>query len=309
MAHLLSLYLSYFLSFFHLFIPRSLATRLPSYFSWLSWFVTLMPFTQTHANVCTIFVLYATPFWALESYCVLQSLLQLSDGYISVKVLMYHLLNMSCSASCDGDVQGRQIGWYVARWKSQFEYVMFPPDKGLLRGGHKNCSLPTIPETCIHRLTPTRRKSNSATGGRQDWFSARHQNSVKPLAWQPTDLRSPSIVCLIDYFPCNYSPCHTQYFTAPGKVQEGLSFWRTTFILSHLWAPNVDREDAHVKLKSCTGHQWWMVLIDWRVIPLCGRDSGTTRAKLGFYAKGKNRAKVCFSSFEAWYYSFARYFG
>lgn len=50
-----------------------------------------------------------------------------------------------------------------------------------------------------------RRKSNSAIEDRQDWLSAHHQNSVKPLAWQPTDLRSPSIVCLIDYFPCNYS--------------------------------------------------------------------------------------------------------
>lgn len=50
-----------------------------------------------------------------------------------------------------------------------------------------------------------RHKSSSATGERQDWFSACHQNSAEPLAWQPADLRSPSIVCLIDYFPCNYS--------------------------------------------------------------------------------------------------------
>lgn len=68
------------------------------------------------------------------------------------------------------------------------------------------------------------KKSSAATGGKHDWFSAHHQNSVKPIAWQPTDLRSPSIVCLIDYFPCNYSRCQTQYFTAPRKVQEGLSF-------------------------------------------------------------------------------------
>lgn len=78
--------------------------------------------------------------------------------------------------------------------------------------------------------------------------------------------------------PMQLLPCHTQYFTAPGRGQEGLSFWRTTFILSHLWAPNVDREEAHVKLKSGTGHQWWLVLIDCSVIPLCDRDSETIRA-------------------------------
>lgn len=79
------------------------------------------------------------------------------------------------------------------------------PRQGTAKRGAYNCCLLLIPETSIHHITTGRRKSNSATGGRQDWFSARHQNSVKPLAWQPTDLRSPSIVCLIDYFPCNYS--------------------------------------------------------------------------------------------------------
>lgn len=80
-------------------------------------------------------------------------------------------------------------------------------------------------------------------------------------------------MCLIDYFPCNYSRCHTQYFSTPGKVQGGLSSWRTTFILSYLWAPNVVHEEARVKLKPCTGHQWRLVLIDWRVIRLTGKDS------------------------------------
>lgn len=166
---------------------------------------------------------------------------------------------MSCSAACDRVVHGRGIGWDG-------------------QGENKNCSLPMIPETSIHHLTLMTRKSNSATGGRDDRFSAHHRNSVKPLAWQPTDLRSPSIVCLIDYFPCNYSPCHTQYFTAPEKVQEGRFLWRTTFILSHLWATNVDREEAQVTLRSCTGHQWWFVWFDGCVILLCGRDIETVRA-------------------------------
>lgn len=85
---------------------------------------------------------------------------------------------------------------------------------------NSNNSLPIFPRTPVHRLTLRKRKSNSK---RQDWFTAHQQNPVEPCAWQPADLRSPSIVCLIDYFPCNYSPCHTQYFTAPGKVQKGLS--------------------------------------------------------------------------------------
>lgn len=96
-----------------------------------------------------------------------------------------------------------RMGW--AKVKETISVSVFPPDKGPLRGGHKNCGLPLIPETSIHCLTTRRRKSNSATGDERDWFSARHQNSVEPPAWQPTDLRSPSIVCLIDYFPCNYS--------------------------------------------------------------------------------------------------------
>lgn len=77
--------------------------------------------------------------------------------------------------------------------------------QGTAESWAKKCCLLSMPETPIHSLTSRRRKSNSATGGRQDWFSASHQDSVEPLAWQPTDLRSPSIVCLIDYFPCNYS--------------------------------------------------------------------------------------------------------
>lgn len=39
----------------------------------------------------------------------------------------------------------------------------------------------------------------------------------------------------------------------------------------------MDREEAHVKLKSCTGHQWWLVLIDCRVLLLYGRDSRSIR--------------------------------
>lgn len=32
-------------------------------------------------------------------------------------------------------------------------------------------------------------------------------------------------------------------------------------------------EEARVKLKPCTGHQWRLVLIDWHVIRLTGKDS------------------------------------
>lgn len=43
----------------------------------------------------------------------------------------------------------------------------------------------------------------------------------------------------------------------------------------------MDREEAHVKLKSGTGHQWWLVLIDCSVIPLCD-----FKPLVGFYARG-----------------------
>lgn len=90
-------------------------------------------------------------------------------------------------------------------------------------GRFLSCSLlhhpPPPSRTPVRRLTPWNIKSNFQS---RDLFTARQQDPAEPCAWQPADLRSPSIVCLIDYFPCNYSPCHTQYFTAPGKVQEGL---------------------------------------------------------------------------------------
>lgn len=92
--------------------------------------------------------------------------------------------------------------------------------------------------------------------------------------------------------PMQLLPCHTQYFTAPGRGQEGLPFWRTTFILSHLWAPNVDREAAHVKLKSGTGHQWWLVLIDCSVIPLCDKDSETIRATGWVFMSGEQLSGI-----------------
>lgn len=163
----------------------------------------------------------------------------------------------------------KETRWDGAKLKRQFESGCSLWTRVCWKGGGANkCSPTMFDETSIHCLSEEK-KSSAATGGKQDWFSAYHQNSVKPIAWQPTDLRSPSIVCVIDYFPCNYSRCQTQYFTAPGKVQEGLSFWRTTFILSHSWAPYVVHEEAQVKLKSCMGRQWWLVLIDCCVIPLC----------------------------------------
>lgn len=79
---------------------------------------------------------------------------------------------------------------------------VFPPDKGLLRGEHRIAAFirsPRLPFTIYQQ------RKEQFCQGRQDWLSACHQNSVEPLAWQPTDLRSPSIVFLIDYFPCNYS--------------------------------------------------------------------------------------------------------
>lgn len=91
MAHLLSLYLFYFLSFSHLFTPLpfffpfSLAARLSSYFSWLSLFVTSTPLKRMHANVCTIFVLCAAPRSSSPGPTLFSaSPLQFLDGYILV---------------------------------------------------------------------------------------------------------------------------------------------------------------------------------------------------------------------------------
>lgn len=53
----------------------------------------------------------------------------------------------------------------------------------------------------------------------------------------------------------------------------------------------MDREEAHVKLKSGTGHQWWLVLIDCSVIPLRDRDSETIRVSgMGFFLPGEQQS-------------------
>lgn len=41
--------------------------------------------------------------------------------------------------------------------------------------------------------------------------------------------------------------------------------------------PNVNRDEAHIKLKSAMGHQWWLVLIDCTTVPLRDSDSETVR--------------------------------
>lgn len=212
---------------------------------------------------------------------------------------------MSCFASFDGNAQGwqRNDGTEWGKVKGTIWVGVFRADKGQLRVGHKIAAFFGCLRLPFTLLTSRRRKSNSATGGRQDWFSASHQDSVEPLAWQPTDLRSPSIVCLIDYFPSNYS-CVTLNISL---LQEGgkrdFLFWRTTFILSHLWAPNVDREEAHVKLKSGTGHQWWLVLIDCSVIPLCDRDSETIRASGMVFLPGEQQELNFFKNFFLFFYN------
>lgn len=40
----------------------------------------------------------------------------------------------------------------------------------------------------------------------------------------------------------------------------------------------MDREEARVKLKSGTSLQWWLLLIDCSVTPLCDRDSETSKS-------------------------------
>lgn len=106
-------------------LSLSLALCWSSYFSWLSWFVTLMPFTQTHACLYQS-VLYAKVSCALESDSVLQRLLQL----LSVEIDHEHTIP---SAPCvllsvmwqwyTGE-EGK--GWNGARWREWFELMCFP---------------------------------------------------------------------------------------------------------------------------------------------------------------------------------------
>lgn len=148
-------------------------------------------------------------------------------------------------------------------------------------GRHLNCSLP-------HHPQDSRLPFNSKEK------RVHHQDPVEPCAWQPADLRSPSIVCLIDYFPCNYSLCHTQYFTTPGKVQEGLSFLKDSIHIvtfeSLIWSLR-----KHVKLKSSTGHHWRPVLIDCCVMPLWSRDTKNFRADCWGLKPRGSRSRIQFA--------------
>lgn len=154
---------------------------------------------------------------------------------------------------------------------------MFPPDNGLLKGAIK--LRPSSAPRDLHSPSNYQEKKEQFCHRRQ----ARLVQCTSPEFSRASCLAAHrpqvSFNCVSNWLlPMQLLPCHTQYFTAPGRGQEGLSFWRTTFILSHLWAPNVDREETRVKLKSGIGHQWWLVLIDCCVLPLCDRDSETIRA-------------------------------
>lgn len=118
---------------------------------------------------------------------------------------------------------------------------------------------------------------------------------MEPCAWQPADLRSPSIVCLIDYFPCNYSPCHTQYFSAPAKVQEGLSVLKDSIHIvtfeSLMWSVG----KPHVKSKSSAGHQWRPALFDCCVTLLWSRESENFRAIVEAWGLRGSRTGIQFA--------------
>ena len=140
-----------------------------------------------------------------------------------------------------------------------------------------------IPEPSIDCLT-SQRQSLSATGGRRDWFSARHQDTVGPLAWQPVDLRSPSIVCLIDYFPSNYSRVTLNISPLrEGGKRDFISEGRHSYC--HICEPLMWIMKRH--MLNWMGHQWWLVLIDCSVLPFCDRERETIRVNgFGFHAEG-----------------------
>lgn len=59
-------------------------------------------------------------------------------------------------------------------------------------------------------------------------------------------------------------------------------------------------EEARVKLKPCAGHQRRLVLIDWRVTRLTGKDSWALEPIFPILMPGeKHWDKVCFSTFVA----------
>lgn len=66
----------------------------------------------------------------------------------------------------------------------------------------------------------------------------------------------------------------------------------------HIWVPNVEREEAHVKLKSGAGHQWRPLLINCCLAALWGRDSGTIRDDCWGLRLGGSTTPVSFHSSE-----------
>lgn len=100
--------------------------------------------------------------------------------------------------------------------------------------------------------------------------------------------------------PMQLLPMSHSIFHRSRKGPGGTSCAEGQHSYRHIWAPNVAREEAHVKLKAGASHQWRLALIDCCVMPLWSRDGENFRADCcGLRPRGiRTRLHFSFSSSE-----------
>lgn len=112
--------------------------------------------------------------------------------------------HVSLAVLCDSDTQG-------GRERTEMILVnVFPPDQELLNA-------PFSDAWDFHSPSDYEEAKRRFCHGKQRLAPCTSQESSRASCLAAADLRSPSIVCLIDYFPCNYS-CVTLNISA---LQEG----------------------------------------------------------------------------------------
>lgn len=110
-----------------------------------------------------------------------------------------------------------------------------------------------------------------------------------------------SFNCVANWLlPMQLLPMSHSIFHRSRKGPGGTSCAEGQHSYRHIWAPNVAREEAHVKLKAGASHQWRLALNDCCVMPLWSRDGENFRSDCcGLRPRGnRTRLHFCFSSSE-----------
>lgn len=249
-AHLLSLYLSYFLSFFHLVICQCVSHLISvGFFVVPHWHLP----APTPSNVWTSFVLPSafqrsiwTPHW-FSPVCFKAH----PTGTQRQRSCLTHWMPRYCATK--GEILGKgsheQRVWDVLL-RAQFKLQPHPEDS--------------------RHLTLRRRKSQFREAGLVPCTSTGSSGAMCLAARRP----QVSFNCVSNWLlPMQLLPVSHSIFHGSGKGPGGTFCSEGQDSYRHIWVPNVEHEEAYVKLKSGAGHQWHPALIDCCVRLLWSRES------------------------------------